>query len=109
MVEKNFLSILYQNKGKVAVKLRCMALLTILCGKRRYCTYVEVTLAAWRNARNLLYSNKEKCKVVKNNPGHQYTLGATQVENSLSGKDPVVLVDTKLNNEPSVSPFCKES
>ncbi|PKU31221.1 rna-directed dna polymerase from mobile element jockey-like [Limosa lapponica baueri] len=48
---------------------------------------------------NLLKFNK-KCKVlhlVRNNPMHQYMLGATQLESSLAEKFLGVLVDTKLN------------
>ena len=44
--------------------------------------------------------NKEKGKVLhlgRNNPMHQYMLGATQLESSLAEKDLGVLVDTKLN------------
>jgi len=49
---------------------------------------------------NLMKFNKEKCKVLqprRNNPMHQYTLGAVQLESRLAEKDLGVLVDTKLN------------
>ena len=51
-------------------------------------------------ARSLMQFNKEKYKVLhlgRNNPRHQYILGATQLESSLAGKDLGVLVNTKLN------------
>ncbi|KAK4828590.1 hypothetical protein QYF61_000042 [Mycteria americana] len=44
--------------------------------------------------------NKGECKVLhlgRNNPVHQYMLGATQLESSLAEKDLEILVDTKLN------------
>ncbi|GAB0175844.1 mitochondrial enolase superfamily member 1 [Grus japonensis] len=56
-------------------------------------------LEKWAN-RNLMQLNKGNCKVLhlgKNNPRHQYMLGATQLESSLAEKDLEVLVDTKLN------------
>ncbi|KAK4825638.1 hypothetical protein QYF61_001423 [Mycteria americana] len=49
-------------------------------------------------ARNLMKSNKGKCKVLhpgRNKPRHQYMLGADQLESSLAEKDLRVLVDTK--------------
>ncbi|KAK4828616.1 hypothetical protein QYF61_000068 [Mycteria americana] len=53
-----------------------------------------------RTSRNLVQFNKEKYKVLhrgKNNPMHQYMVGATQLGSSLAEKDLGVLVDTKLN------------
>ncbi|KAK4824376.1 hypothetical protein QYF61_014036 [Mycteria americana] len=50
--------------------------------------------------RNLMKLNKEKCEVLhlgRNNPMHQYMLGATQLESSLAEKNLGVLVDTRLN------------
>ncbi|KAK4806239.1 hypothetical protein QYF61_013383 [Mycteria americana] len=43
--------------------------------------------------------NRGKCKVLPlgRNPGHQYMLGATQLESSLAEKTLGLLVDTKLN------------
>ncbi|GAB0177588.1 mitochondrial enolase superfamily member 1 [Grus japonensis] len=55
-------------------------------------------LEKWAD-RNLVKFNKGKCKVLylrRNNPMHQYMLGATQLGSSLAGKDLGVLVDTKL-------------
>ncbi|KAK4832042.1 hypothetical protein QYF61_020557 [Mycteria americana] len=46
-------------------------------------------LEEWAN-RNLMKFNKEKCKVLhlgRNNPRHQYMLGASQLESSLAEKD----------------------
>ncbi|KAK4830573.1 LOW QUALITY PROTEIN: hypothetical protein QYF61_011751 [Mycteria americana] len=50
--------------------------------------------------RNLKKFNKENCRVLhlgRNNPMHQYMLGATQLEDNLAEKALEVLVDTKLN------------
>jgi len=50
--------------------------------------------------RNPMKLNKWKCKILhlgRNNPRHQYMLGAAQLENSLAEKDLGVLVDTRLN------------
>ncbi|KAK4821294.1 hypothetical protein QYF61_018043 [Mycteria americana] len=50
--------------------------------------------------RNLMMFNKGNCKVLplgRNNPLHQYMLGANQLESSFAEKDLGVLVDTKLN------------
>ncbi|GAB0193764.1 mitochondrial enolase superfamily member 1 [Grus japonensis] len=55
-------------------------------------------LEKWAN-RNLIKFNKGNCKVLplgRNNPMHQYTLGANQLESWLK-KDLGVLVDHKLN------------
>ncbi|MCQ4078531.1 hypothetical protein FK519_27530 [Klebsiella pneumoniae] len=49
---------------------------------------------------NLMKFSKGKCKVPqqgRNNPRHQYVVGAAQLESSLAEKDLGVLVDTKLN------------
>ncbi|KAK4806776.1 hypothetical protein QYF61_005572 [Mycteria americana] len=56
-------------------------------------------LEKWAD-RNLMQFNKGKGKVLpleRNNPRHQYMLGATQLESSLAEKDLGVLVDTRLN------------
>ncbi|KAK4807071.1 hypothetical protein QYF61_018412 [Mycteria americana] len=56
-------------------------------------------LDKWAN-RNLMKFNKEKCQVLhlgRNNPRHQYMLGAAQLKSSFAEKDLRVLVDTKLN------------
>ncbi|GAB0182985.1 mitochondrial enolase superfamily member 1 [Grus japonensis] len=56
-------------------------------------------LESWAD-RNIRQFSKGKCKVLqlgRNNPRHQYMLGADQLESSLAGKDLGVLVDTKLN------------
>ncbi|PKU47288.1 rna-directed dna polymerase from mobile element jockey-like [Limosa lapponica baueri] len=50
--------------------------------------------------RNLMQFKKGKCKVLhlgRNNPRHQYMLGAAQLESSFAEKSLGVLVDTKLN------------
>ncbi|KAK4825778.1 hypothetical protein QYF61_002341 [Mycteria americana] len=50
--------------------------------------------------RNLMKFNKEECNILhlgKNNPMHQYMLGATQLESNLAEKDLGVLVDARLN------------
>ncbi|KAK4823861.1 hypothetical protein QYF61_007509 [Mycteria americana] len=49
-------------------------------------------------ARNLVQFNKGKCKVLhlgRNNPRHQYILGAVQLGGSFAEKDLGVPVDTK--------------
>ncbi|GAB0204020.1 mitochondrial enolase superfamily member 1 [Grus japonensis] len=49
--------------------------------------------------RNLMKFSKGNCQVLplgKNNPGHQYMLGANWLESSFAEKDPGVLVDKKL-------------
>ncbi|KAK4806877.1 hypothetical protein QYF61_012598 [Mycteria americana] len=56
-------------------------------------------LEKWAD-RNLMKFSKGKCQVLhlgRNNPRHQYMLGATQLESSLSEKDLGVLMDTRLN------------
>ncbi|KAK4810486.1 hypothetical protein QYF61_004266 [Mycteria americana] len=57
-------------------------------------------LQKWAD-RNLMKFNKGKwCKILhlgRNNPRHQYRMGATQLESSLAEKALGVLVDTKLN------------
>ncbi|KAK4825525.1 hypothetical protein QYF61_000038 [Mycteria americana] len=56
-------------------------------------------LEKWAD-RNLMTFKKGKCKVLhlgRNNPMHQYMLGATQLEGSLAENNLGVLVDTKLN------------
>ncbi|KAK4823071.1 hypothetical protein QYF61_025410 [Mycteria americana] len=64
--------------------------------KRRWlCSRSERPQQAEKN----LLSNKGKCKVLhlgRNNPRHQYTLGADQLESNSAKKNPSVLVDTKL-------------
>ena len=55
-------------------------------------------LEKWAD-RNLMKFNNEKCKVLllgRNNPMHQYMLGAIQLENSLAESILGVLVDTEL-------------
>ncbi|GAB0186899.1 mitochondrial enolase superfamily member 1 [Grus japonensis] len=50
--------------------------------------------------RNLMKFNKEKCKALhlgRNDPMHQYTLEADQLESSLTENDLHFLVDTRLN------------
>ena len=44
--------------------------------------------------------NKETCQILhlgRNNPMHQYMLGAIQLESSMAEKNLGVLVDTRLN------------
>ncbi|GAB0185962.1 mitochondrial enolase superfamily member 1 [Grus japonensis] len=56
-------------------------------------------LEKWAD-RNLMKFNKGKCKVLhlrRNNPICLYILRATQLGSSLAGKNPGVLVDTRLN------------
>ncbi|KAK4832341.1 hypothetical protein QYF61_021870 [Mycteria americana] len=63
-------------------------------------------LEKWVN-RNIIKFSERKCKVLhlaRNNPRHQYTLGADQLESSLAEKDLEVLVDTKLNMSQRCAP-----
>ncbi|KAK4806182.1 hypothetical protein QYF61_001105, partial [Mycteria americana] len=56
-------------------------------------------LEKWADG-NLMKFNKGKCQVLhlgRNNPRHQYMLGATQLESSLAEMDVGLLVDTRLN------------
>ncbi|GAB0209608.1 mitochondrial enolase superfamily member 1 [Grus japonensis] len=56
-------------------------------------------LEKWAD-RNLMKFNRGKCQVLplrRNDPRHQYILGATQLEISLAEKALELLVDTKLN------------
>ncbi|KAK4806210.1 hypothetical protein QYF61_001133, partial [Mycteria americana] len=56
-------------------------------------------LEKWADG-NLMKFNKGKCQVLhlgRNNPRHQYTLGAAQLESSLAEMDVGLLVDTRLN------------
>ncbi|GAB0209022.1 mitochondrial enolase superfamily member 1 [Grus japonensis] len=56
-------------------------------------------LEKWAD-RNLMQFNKGKCQVLhlgRNNPRHQYMLGATQLESSFAEKDLEFVVETKLN------------
>ncbi|TRZ16412.1 hypothetical protein HGM15179_010689 [Zosterops borbonicus] len=57
---------------------------------------------------NLMKFNKVKCKVLhlgRNNPTHQYILETDQLESSLTEKDLMVLLDSRLNmsQEPALS------
>ncbi|KAK4827617.1 hypothetical protein QYF61_019542 [Mycteria americana] len=56
--------------------------------------------------------SKGKCKALhlgRNNPMHDYMLGATQVENSIAKRDLGVLVDTKLNMTQQCAPMAKKA
>jgi len=67
-------------------------------------------LETWAG-RNLIKFIKGKHKVLhlgRNNPGHQYRLGAKRLGSSLAGKDLAVLVDTKLNISQQCALACKE-
>ncbi|KAK4825268.1 hypothetical protein QYF61_026069 [Mycteria americana] len=62
--------------------------------------------------RKLMKFNKVKRKVlhlVRNNSGHQYLLGVTQLESSSAEKDLGVLVDTKLNMSQQCALATKEA
>ena len=62
-------------------------------------TGTSYRLDKWAH-RNLMRFNERTCKVLyleRNNPMHQYMLGTTWLESSLSDKDLGVLVDTRLN------------
>jgi len=61
--------------------------------------------------RNLMRFNKGKCRVLhldRNNPMHQYRLGADLLQSSSVERDLGVLVDEKLTMNPPVCTSCQE-
>jgi len=67
-------------------------------------------LESWAE-RNLMRLNKGKCRVLhlrRNNPMHQYRLGADLLESSSAERDLGVLVDDRLTMRPVVCPGCQE-
>ncbi|PKU43389.1 rna-directed dna polymerase from mobile element jockey-like [Limosa lapponica baueri] len=67
-------------------------------------------LKSWAE-RNLTYFNKGKCRVLhlgRNNPMHQYRLGADLLESTSEEKDLGVLVNNRMTNEPTMCPCGQE-